>query len=99
MSKKKENIETTVLNVNEPEVNENADIVNVEPASPEIKPDEVKDTENKKDSKKEYKLNIEVKFTDKYTGKKYNVGDVITVSKERFEELLNDSRKLVSVNK
>lgn len=27
-------------------------------------------------------------FIDKYTGKRHNAGDVISVSKERFEEIL-----------
>ena len=46
-----------------------------------------------------YKLNIEVPFTDKVTGKKYHeVGKVETFSKERGEELLKDPRGLVSLN-
>lgn len=44
------------------------------------------------------KLNIEVSFTDKYTNEDYKVGDVIEVSDERGNELLNDPRKLVSLN-
>lgn len=46
-----------------------------------------------------YLLNIEKQFTDKLTNEKHKIGDVIECSKERGEELLNDVRKLVSINK
>lgn len=42
------------------------------------------------------KLKIEKEFTDKYTGKKYKVGDVVEFEDERAKELLSDSRELVS---
>ena len=45
-----------------------------------------------------YKLNIEQDFTDKYTNVDYKIGDLIEVNDERGEELLNDKRKLVSLN-
>lgn len=46
-----------------------------------------------------YKLNIEVAFTDKNNNAKhYKIGDVITVDEARGNELLADSRKLVSLN-
>lgn len=41
------------------------------------------------------KLRVKIAFTDKYTGRKYKIGEVIDVEKERSEELLSDSRKLV----
>lgn len=45
------------------------------------------------------KLNIERSFTDKYDeSKKYKIGDVIDVDEARGKELLEDSRKLVSLN-
>lgn len=43
------------------------------------------------------KLNVEKKFYDKF-GELHNVGDVITVDKARGEELLADTRKLVTLN-
>lgn len=45
------------------------------------------------------KLKIEIAFNDKYTDKSYKVGDVITVDEARGEELLADSRNLVSLVK
>lgn len=46
--------------------------------------------------KKEYKLKVLITFRDKYKPTVvYEKGDVITVSKERYEELLNDPRGLV----
>lgn len=42
------------------------------------------------------KLKIEKEFTDKYTGKKYKVGDVIEFEEGRAKELLSDTRELVS---
>lgn len=42
------------------------------------------------------KLKIECRFTDKYNGKNYHVGDEIEFEAERAKELLNDSRHLVS---
>lgn len=42
------------------------------------------------------KLKIEKTFTDKHTGEKYKVGDVKDFEKKRAEELLADSRNLVS---
>lgn len=44
------------------------------------------------------KLNIEKEFVDKISGELHKVGDVIEVNKDRGEELLADSRKLVSIN-
>lgn len=43
-----------------------------------------------------YKLKVEVGFTDKITNENYEVGDVIEVTDERAEELLNNPSKLVS---
>ena len=42
------------------------------------------------------KLKIEKEFTDKYTGKKYKVGDVVEFEEGRAKELLSDTRELVS---
>lgn len=42
------------------------------------------------------KLKIEIPFTDKYTNKKYNVGDEVEFEAGRAKELLDDSRGLVS---
>lgn len=42
------------------------------------------------------KLKIERKFTDKYTGKAYKVGAKVDFEDDRAEELLADSRGLVS---
>lgn len=44
-------------------------------------------------------LKIEQNFTDKYTNENYKIGDVITVEKARGEELLADTRNLVSLVK
>ena len=41
------------------------------------------------------KLQIAKKFIDKYTGEKYNEGDIKEFESERAEELLNDERGLV----
>nr|DAF30950.1 MAG TPA: hypothetical protein [Caudoviricetes sp.] len=43
-----------------------------------------------------FKLKVNIGFEDKYTKASYEVGDIIEVEKDRFEELLNDERKLVS---
>lgn len=42
------------------------------------------------------KLKIEIGFTDKYTGQKYNAGEEVVFEDERAKELLADERKLVS---
>lgn len=42
------------------------------------------------------KLRIEIKFTDKFTGKHYNIGDVKEFEEARAKELLADKRGLVS---
>lgn len=42
------------------------------------------------------KLKIEVNFTDKYTGKKYKAGSEVEFKDDRAEELLSDTRGLVS---
>lgn len=42
------------------------------------------------------KLKIERDFKDKYTGKKYKVGDEIEFKDDRANELLSDKRGLVS---
>lgn len=34
------------------------------------------------------KAKVVTRFKDKYSGKVYNVGEVITISKDRFEEIL-----------
>lgn len=60
-----------------------------------------KEVEAKEESKKaknessKAKLKVLVAFTDKYTEEKYKINSVISVSKERAEELLKDKRKLV----
>ena len=41
------------------------------------------------------KLRIEKEFTDKYTNKKYKVGEEVEFADERGNELLSDSRALV----
>lgn len=110
MSKKKEEIQDEVKkdltventdeskNVDNLETSEQTEGAN-EPDNQVNTPD-VQDEVKKDDSKETFKLNVEVPFTDKYDETKhYIVGDVITVSKERFDELMNDSRKLVSENK
>ncbi len=53
--------------------------------------------EKKKEVKEEEKiaLIIDIAFSDKYTGADYKVGDEISFEKNRANELLNDSRKLV----
>lgn len=43
------------------------------------------------------KLKIEKKFVDKNTGELYRVGDVVEFSKARGDELLADTRNLVSL--
>lgn len=46
--------------------------------------------------KKEYKLLVLITFRDKYKPEIiYNKGEIITVSKERYEELIDDPRGLV----
>lgn len=45
-----------------------------------------------------YKLNVEMSFVDKYTNQAHKIGDVIEVDEARGNELLNDSRKLVSLH-
>lgn len=46
--------------------------------------------------KKEYKLEVLITFRDKYMPDVlYEKGDVITVTKKRYEELINDPRGLV----
>lgn len=42
------------------------------------------------------KLRIEKEFTDKYTSKKYKVGDEVEFKDERAKELLSDFRELVT---
>lgn len=42
------------------------------------------------------KLKIEIGFTDKYTGQKYNAGEEVVFEDERAKELLADNRKLVA---
>lgn len=44
------------------------------------------------------KLNVEKSFVDRITGELHKIGDVIEVEKTRGEELLADTRKLVSLN-
>lgn len=58
---------------------------------------EVKETEKPKVKAEKVDLTVILKggFTDKYTGKNYKEGQVITVAKERADELLADSRGLV----
>ncbi len=45
-------------------------------------------------------LKVEIAFTDKYDNTKhYKIGDVLeNLSEERYEELINDPRKLVCKN-
>lgn len=42
------------------------------------------------------KLKVEIGFCDKYTKVNYEIGDIIEVEKNRYDELLNDERGLVS---
>lgn len=42
-----------------------------------------------------YKLTVDISFVDKYTGQLYKVGDIITVDKKRYDELIADKRELV----
>lgn len=72
--------------INDEEKKEN-EIINGEPS--------LKNDENII-SNEEVKLRIEVGFNDKYNDAKYIVGDIVSFSKERANELLNDSRNLVS---
>lgn len=86
--------------VNPEEVKEE-DTIEVE--SPEViiensneeKTEENNDEKELKKSEK-VKLKIEIGFNDKYTGVDYKVGDIIPFEEKRAEELLKDSRKLVS---
>lgn len=43
------------------------------------------------------KLKVEVEFVDRITKELHKIGDIIEVDKARGEELLADSRKLVSL--
>ena len=44
-------------------------------------------------------LKVQIAFTDKYTGEEYPVGHVLeNLSEERYNELINDPRKLVCKN-
>lgn len=43
------------------------------------------------------KLNIEKEFVDKISGELHKVGDIIKVEQARGEELLADTRNLVSI--
>lgn len=44
-----------------------------------------------------HSVKVQIAFTDKYTDAKYKVGDLLeNLSKERYDELINDPRKLVS---
>ena len=62
------------------------------------KNDNVNENELKKTVQEEIvKLEILIAFTDKYTDKKYIIGDKIQVNKERADELLKDQRKLVKL--
>ena len=64
----------------------------------ESKTEEKENKEETKKSKSEsskVKLKVLIPFTDKYTEEKYKLNSVISVSKERATELLNDKRKLV----
>lgn len=42
------------------------------------------------------KLKIKIGFRDKYTGERYETGDVVEFSDDRAAELLADKRKLVA---
>lgn len=45
----------------------------------------------------EHKLKVEIDFDDKYTGENYSIGHILeNLTEERYSELLNDPRKLVS---
>ncbi len=83
---------------------EEEDIISEKEAN-ELKEDEIKEVEATKVTVKAektiqeetVKLEILIAFTDKYTDKKYTVGDEIQVNKERADELLKDQRKLVKL--
>lgn len=72
---------------------ENADNEEVETSTGDIKTDEL----SAEAPETEYKLSVQVNFTDKYDNSiHYKAGDVIeNLSKERYDELKNDPRKLV----
>ena len=62
------------------------------------KNDNVNENELEKTVQEEIvKLEILIAFTDKYTDKKYIIGDKIQVNKERADELLKDQRNLVKL--
>lgn len=43
-----------------------------------------------------FRLKVNIGFCDKYTKANYEIGDIIEVEKDRFEELINDERRLVT---
>lgn len=45
------------------------------------------------------KLKVKIEFVDKYTSELHKVGDVIDVNEARGNELLADTRKLVTLVK
>lgn len=51
---------------------------------------------NEKAPEEKFKLKVNISFCDKYTNVNYEVGDIIEVEKDRYDELLKDERKLVS---
>ena len=52
----------------------------------------------KKPIKEKFNLKVEIEFEDKYTGELYEVGHILEdLKEERYKELLNDPRGLVSV--
>ena len=45
----------------------------------------------------EYVLKIKSNFTDKYTDKKYHIGETVTFDEARAIELMSDPRRLVAL--
>lgn len=101
---KKNNIENKEIIKEDEVVIEEENIIS-EKETKELKEDEIKEVEATKVTIKAestvqeetVELEILIAFTDKYTDKKYAVGDKIQVNKERADELLKDQRKLVKL--
>lgn len=112
MAKKNDNVNENAEEITENEEIIKEDEVVIEKESiiseeetKELKEDEIKEVEATKVTVKAesivqertIKLEILIAFTDKYTDKKYAVGNKIQVNKERADELLKDQRKLVKL--
>lgn len=78
---------------NKPEIVEAPEVI-IETSDGDVKTEEPSIEAPKEE--KVLKLKVEIGFCDKYTKVDYKIGDIIEVEKERYNELLNDERKLVS---